>query len=248
MIAEGVLKGVDAALGVHVWLSLPSGEVAVVPGPFMAGSADFDLTIRGRGGHGAMPHETIDATLVAAHVVTALQSIVARNVSPLDTAVVSVGALHAGTAHNIIAERAHLRGTVRAFERQTMQMLRERVAQVVAGVCAGFGAEYDLAFGEDAYPPTVNNARMAEVVRHVAEEVVGKDRVRTGPDMRTMAAEDFGEFLLRVPGCYFFVGARNESTGAVHPHHSPHFDLCEDALPVAVDVLERATALDKVTR
>lgn len=240
MIAEGALDGVDAALGLHVWLPLPSGEIAVVPGPLMAGSADFDLVIRGRGGHGAMPHETVDAILVAAHVVTALQSIVARNVSPVDTAVVSVGALHAGTAHNVIAERAHLRGTVRAFEPRTMQQLRERVAQVAAGVCATLGAEHDLAFGDDAYPPTVNDAAIAEVVRRAAEETVGRDRVHTDPRVRTLAAEDFGEFLLRVPGCYFFVGARNETTGAVHPHHSPRFDLCEDALPVAVDVLERA--------
>jgi amidohydrolase len=240
MIAEGVLNGVDAALGLHVWASMPSGEIGVVPGPFMAGSVDFDLTVHGRGGHGAMPQETVDATLAAAQIVVALQSIVARNVSPLDTAVVSVGAFRAGMAHNIIAERAKLQGTIRAFDPEVMQRLRERVAQVAAGVCAALGAEHDLHFREDAYPPTVNHAGVAEAVRIAAVEVVGAGWVRTDAAVRTMAAEDFGEFLLRVPGCYFFVGGRNVASGAVHPHHSPRFDLCEDALPVAVDVLERA--------
>jgi amidohydrolase len=239
MVEEGVLEGVDAALGLHVWLGMESGVVGVVPGPQMASAGEFEITVRGRGGHGAMPHDTIDAVLVGSQVVVALQSIVARNVSPLDAAVVSVGVFQAGTAQNVIADSARLVGTVRAFDVDACADLPRRIERVVAGVCSALGAEYGFHYQQDT-PPTINDPVLAETVRLAAEEVLGPERVRTDPDVRTMASEDFGEFLLRVPGCYFFVGARNEATGAVHPHHSPRFDLCEDALPVSVDVLERA--------
>ncbi len=239
MVEEGVLDGVDAALGLHVWLGMESGVVGVVPGPFMASAGTFEITLRGRGGHGALPHETIDAVLVGSQVVVALQSIVSRNVSPLESAVVSVGTFRAGGAQNVIADTARLTGTVRAFDVDACAELPRRIERVVAGVCSALGAEYGFGYVQDT-PPTINDPALAEAVRLAAEEAVGAERVRTDPDVRTMASEDFGEFLLRVPGCYFFVGARNEARGAVHPHHSPRFDVCEDALPVAVDVLERA--------
>ena len=238
-VEEGVLEGVDAALGLHVWLGMESGVVGVVPGPFMASAGSFEITLRGRGGHGALPHETIDAVMVGSQVVVALQSIVSRNVSPLDSAVVSVGTFQAGTAQNVIADTARLTGTVRAFDVDACAELPRRIERVVAGVCSALGAEYSFDYVQDT-PPTINDPALAEAVRLAAEEAIGAERVRTDPDVRTMASEDFGEFLLRVPGCYFFVGARNEARGAVHPHHSPRFDLCEDALRVAVDVLERA--------
>jgi amidohydrolase len=243
MVDEGVLDGVDAALGLHVWLGLPSGTVGVVEGPLMASSQDFRVSIQGRGGHGAIPHETVDATLVAAHVIVALQSIVSRNVSPLDTAVLSVGSLQAGTAANVIADSAELHGTLRAFSDDVARIVRERIAQVVEGICAALGATAAVRFSDRSYPATINDARMAGLVRKAAETVVGEERVMTGDDVRTMAAEDFSELISRVPGCYFFVGARNEATGATHPHHSPRFDLCEEAMFLAVDVLEQA-ALD----
>lgn len=239
MVEEGVLEGVDAALGLHVWLGIESGVVGVVPGPFMASAGTFEITLRGRGGHGALPHETIDAVLVGSQVVVALQSIVSRNVSPLESAVVSVATFQAGTAQNVIADTARLTGTVRAFDVDACAELPRRIERVVAGVCSALGAEYSFDYVQDT-PPTINDPALADAVRLAALEVVGAGRVRTDPDVRTMASEDFGEFLLRVPGCYFFVGARNEERGAIHPHHSPRFDICEDALPVAVDVLERA--------
>lgn len=239
MIEDGVLEGVDRALGLHVWMGLPSGVVGITPGPFMASAGEFELEIHGRGGHGAMPEQTVDAVLVASQVVVALQTIVSRNTSPLESAVVSVGAFHAGTTHNVIAGSARLTGTVRAFTVEACEALPKRIERVVAGVCEAMGATYALHYRQDT-PPTINDADAAELVRAAAVEVVGESRVRFGPEVRTMAAEDFGEFLLHVPGCYFFVGAENESIGAIHPHHSPHFDICEDALPIAVDVLERA--------
>jgi amidohydrolase len=239
MIEAGVLEGVDAALGLHVWLGLPSGVVGVVQGPQMAGAIEWSLEVKGRGGHGALPHETIDALHAASQVVAALQSIVSRTVPPLEPAVVTVGSFHAGTAHNVIAESARLTGTVRAFDPALLQALPQHVERVIAGVCAAMGATYDFRWRSEG-PPTVNDPRIAEVVRREAERIVGADRVRTDPDVRTMAAEDFGDVLTRVPGCYFFVGGRSEEKGMTHPHHSPRFDLCEDCMPVAVDVLAAA--------
>jgi amidohydrolase len=242
MVEEGVLDGVDAALGLHVWTVMESGLVGVVPGPFMASAAEFTVTVRGKGGHGASPHETVDAVLVGSQIVVALQSVVSRNVHPLRPAVVTVGAFHAGDAFNVIPETAVLKGTVRAFEPELAAELPRRMEQVVAGVCAAMGAEYRFRYDPHT-PPTINDAEMAGRVRRAAVAVVGEARVRTDPDVRTMGSEDFGEFSQRVPGCYFFVGCRSEASGATFPHHNPRFDICEDAMPVGVAVLERA-ALD----
>ena len=239
MVSEGTLDGVDAALGLHVWSGLPSGTVGVAEGPLMAGAHDFHLVITGRGGHGAMPQETVDATLVASQVVVALQQVVARNVSPLSTAVVTVGVLQSGSAFNVISGRAVLDGTIRAFETPVLDYLRVRVREVAAGICAAYGATFEIRWGT-LFPPTINDAAMARRVREAAVEVLGADKVHYGDEVRTMAAEDFAEFSLRVPGCYFFVGARNEAIDAVYPHHSPRFDICEDALGIGLDVLERA--------
>lgn len=239
MIEAGVLEGVDAALGLHVWLGLESGVVGVVAGPLMAGALEFGVTIRGRGGHGALPHETIDALHAASLVVVALQSVVSRTAPPLEPAVVTVASMHAGSAHNVIAETAELRGTMRAFDPALLDALPGHVERVIAGVCAATGTTYDFSYRVEG-PPTVNDARMAEIVRREAVRIVGDARVRTDPDVRTMAAEDFGDVLAAVPGCYFFVGGRSEAKGMTHPHHSPRFDLCEDCMPVAVDVLEAA--------
>jgi amidohydrolase len=239
VIADGALAGVDAALGLHVWMGLPSGEIGVVAGPLMAGAGEFEITVRGRGGHGAIPHETVDALLAASQCVVALQSVVSRNVSPLEPAVVTVAAFHAGSAHNVIAETAELRGTLRAFDPALLEELPLRVEAVLHGVCGALGATCEWRYRVEC-APTVNDPAIAGVVRRAAVEVVGAERVRTDPSVRTMAAEDFGDILERVPGCYFLVGCASEVRGIVHPHHSPRFDLCEDALPVAVEVLERA--------
>lgn len=239
MIEQGVLEGVDQALGLHVWMGLPSGVVGVTPGPFMASAGEFELTVRGRGGHGAMPEQTVDAVMIGSQIVVALQSIVSRTVSPLEAAVVTVGAFHAGTAQNVIAESARLVGTYRAFEVEACEALPRRIEKIAAALCEAMGATYEFHYRQDT-PPTINDPAMADLVRAAAEEVVGEGRVRFGAEVRTMAAEDFGEFLLRVPGCYFFVGAMNEEQGQVHPHHNPRFDICEDCMPVAVAVLEHA--------
>ncbi|HEU4455371.1 MAG TPA: amidohydrolase [Longimicrobium sp.] len=243
MVQEGVLEGADAALGLHVWMELQAGTIGVVDGPMMAGSREFRVTVRGRGGHGAIPHETVDAVMVASQLVVALQTIVSRNVSPLDTAVLTVGTIRGGDSPNIIADTAVLEGTLRAYRTELMAHMQRRLVEVAEGVGAAFGARCEVAFGKIPYPPTVNDPAMAGLVARAARAILTPDRIRTDAGVRTMAAEDFAEFCVRVPSCYFFLGIRDEAAGIVHPHHSPRFTVSEPALPVGVDVLERA-ALD----
>jgi amidohydrolase len=240
MVEEGVLEGVDAALGLHLWLDLPHGVVGLVDGPQMAGSQEFHITVTGRGGHGGLPHETVDAVLLASQIVVALQSVVSRNVSPLDNAVVSVGSIRAGSAPNVIAETAYLEGTIRAFRTDIQDLLRERIRSVADGVARALGGSVQVEFADLLFPPTSNDPDLARRVREVAARVVGPEDVRSDPGVRTMAAEDFAEYSTRVPGCYLFLGARDEAVGAIHPHHSPYFDICEDALPLGVEILEKA--------
>lgn len=240
MAEEGVLEGVDAAVGLHIWTGLPAGVIGVLDGPQMAGSHDFQIRVAGRGGHGALPHETVDAVFVASQVVVALQSVISRNISPLDAGVVSVGAFNAGEAANVIADSAVLQGTIRAFRDEVTEAIRSRVTEIARGVAHSLGASADVQFRDLRFPPTSNDPEMAGLVRRVALEAVGPERVRSDSDVRTMAAEDFAEFSSRVPGCYFFLGARDEAIGAIHPHHSPHFEISEAAMPVGVEVLERA--------
>jgi amidohydrolase len=235
MIEDGVLEEppVAAAFGLHLWNHLAVGRVAVVDGPFMAAVDEFDLRIRGTGGHGAMPQETRDPVLAAAHVVTALQQIAARNVSPLQAAVVTVGAIHGGDAFNIIPDEVLLRGTARSFDEEVWAALPGHLERVAVRTAEAFGCRAELELRR-LMRPTVNDPAMAALVREVAAEAVGRENVVA---MRTMGGEDFAEILARVPGCYFFVGSRNEAEGKVHPHHSPHFDIDEAALPLGARLL-----------
>lgn len=240
MVEEGVLDGVDAALGLHVWMELESGTVGVVEGPMMAGAREFRLVVQGRGGHGAIPQETVDALVIASQIVVAAQTIVSRNISPLDTAVLTFGTLNAGSSPNIIADTAILEGTIRAYRIDLMTAIQERLRELAQRLAGAFGASCELILGERFYPPTINDPRMTALAARAASEVVGAAHVRLDPGVRTMAAEDFSEYALRVPGCYFFLGIRDEAAGIVHPHHSPRFTVSERALPLGVDILERA--------
>ncbi len=240
MIAAGVLAEppVDLAFGLHLWASLPTGAIGVGAGPQMASSDMFTVTIHGHGGHAAMPSECVDPVVVAAHLVTALQTIVSRSVPPLSTAVVTVAQLHAGHTFNVIPDSATLNGTVRTFDEAVRARVAERFAELVAGVCAAFGATGEIDW-TPSYPVLVNDGAMAELVRAAAREVVGDDQVREATP--SLGAEDFAYFLRQVPGCYFQVGLANAAKGTGAPHHNPRFDLDEEALPIAVEVLVRVT-------
>ena len=240
MIDDGVLTSPDvtAAIGLHVWNNMPVGSVGIYAGPLMAAVDEFELVIHGRGGHGAMPQQTIDAVVVAAQVINALQTIVSRNVSPLDAAVVTVGQITGGTAFNVIAGSVNLRGTVRTFSKDTHTHIPEYFERVVRGVCESMGASYKLDYIRQT-PPLVNNAEACELVADCAAEVVGQGNVVRDESVRTMGGEDMSYFLERVPGCFFFLGTRNEARGLTHPHHSPKFDIDESALAAGVEIMTR---------
>ena len=242
MVDDGVMENpkVDAAFGLHLWNNLDVGTVGVVAGPMMASVDRFEIVVKGKGGHGAMPHQTVDAVLVASHVVTALQTIVSRNIDPLDSAVITVGTIQGGSAFNVIAETATLTGTVRTFDRATHETIPASIERVVAGQCQALGANYDLHY-QRLCQPTVNDPEMAKLARTAASEVVGTENVVDTREARTTCGEDMSVFLNHVPGCYFFIGSRNRAKGLDRPHHSSGFDFDEAALPIGVEILERIT-------
>lgn len=239
MIEAGVLRNpnVDAIVGLHLWNNLPLGTAGVRTGALMAAVEQFHCTIQGKGGHGAMPHQTIDSIVVAAQVVTALQTIVARNVDPLKSGVVTVGSFNAGHAHNVIADSARLSGTVRYFDPALSDWFEQRVAQVIRGVCEANGATYSLNY-EKLYPPVVNDAGMADLVRSIAETVI-ETPAGIVPECQTMGGEDMSFFLQEVPGCFFFLGSANPEKGLAYPHHHPRFDFDETALGMGVEIFVR---------
>lgn len=239
MVAAGVLRqpDVDAIIGLHLWNNLPVGIVGVREGAMMAAVETFDCTIRGKGGHGAIPQQTVDSIVVAAQVVNALQTIVSRNVDPLKSAVVTVGSLHAGHTHNVIADTAQLKGTVRYFDPSLTDFFQRRVEEVIAGICQTYGAQYTLDYCQ-LYPPVINDRQIAELVRSVAETVV-ETPAGIAPECQTMGGEDMSFFLQEVPGCYFFLGSANADKGLAYPHHHPRFDFDETVLGMGVEMFVR---------
>ena len=237
MIRDGVLEEppVEAAFGLHLWNGLPVGTIGLSPGPIMASVDEFAITITGRGGHAAMPHLTIDPVLTAAHMVTALQSLVARRRDPFEEAVVSVTQVNAGHAFNVIPGMAVLRGTVRTFGGRFFEEAPRLIEDTARGVAAAFGATVDVTFRRLSGPLN-NDQRMTALMQSVAEEIVGSARVQHG--VRTMGGEDMSYFLERVPGCFAFVGSAR-ADGTSSPHHAPTFDIEEAALGTGVELLTR---------
>ena len=238
MIEEGVLDAprVDAALGLHFWSGLPTGQVSVSPGATMAAVDEFHLRIVGRGGHAAHPHETCDPVVAGAALVTALQTLVSRRHDPLHSLVVTVGEFHAGSAFNIIPGEARLSGTVRCFDKAIWEAIPEQLEHVAAGICHAHGCGYELDYQRQNIP-LVNDVAMAELVRETAVDLLGTDKVL---EVRTLGGEDMADVLDRVPGCFFFVGSGSEAKGITAGHHHPAFDLDEDALAIGVELLVRA--------
>jgi amidohydrolase len=239
MIEAGVLKNpdVDAIIGLHLWNQLPLGTVGVRAGALMAAVELFKCVILGKGGHGAIPQQTIDSIVVGSQIVNALQTIVARNVDPIDSAVVTVGEFQAGTAKNIIADSARLAGTVRYFNPQYAGFFKQRIEQIIAGVCQAHGAAYELDYSS-LYPPVINDGAIADLVRSVAMAVI-ETPAGVVPHCQTMGGEDMSFFLQAIPGCYFFLGSANLSRGLNFPHHHPRFDFDEAVLSMGVEIFVR---------
>ncbi|HEX5435555.1 MAG TPA: amidohydrolase [Gemmatimonadaceae bacterium] len=227
MVKAGAMEGVDTVIGAHLWSPLDFGKVAVGSGPVMAAPDIFHITVKGQGGHAAMPQQTVDSVAVAAQVVTNLQHIVSRNVDPIDSAVLSVTQFHAGSADNIIPATAELAGTVRTFDAALRARMPELLERVVKGVTAAHGASYELTY-ERGYHPVVNDAQVTDFMRGVVEHTLGAEALV--PQRPIMGAEDFSAYQQRTPGSFFFIGARDEARGIVQPHHHERFDIDERAL------------------
>ena len=236
MIEEGIMDNprVDYTLGCHLWPGVKEGQVGIKAGPLMAAMDRFDLTVKGKGGHGAMPHLCVDALDVGTQIVNALQRIVSRQMNPLSPTVITVGQFQAGTTFNIIPDEAHLSGTTRTFDRAIWRSWPQRLETIVKGICDAMGASYSLDY-QPGYPVTENDSWMADAIRSVAESVVGTENVII-PEP-TMGGEDISFFLERSKGCFYFLGVGREGCA---PLHNPKFDFNEDVLLTGVEIYCRA--------
>jgi amidohydrolase len=241
MIAEGVLNAPapDVCVGLHLWNELPHGEVAVVPGPIMSGCDNTSVEIKGFGGHAALPHVTRDPIVALAHIITSLQSIVSRNVPPLETAVISVTQLQAGDAFNIIPERARFTGTIRTFDPAVRERVLERFKTVITQTAALMQCEAVIDIDTKTLP-VVNDASVASRLLEGYTQV--EPGLKYNQSFRTMASEDMAYFLNNVPGTYLLVGSANPARGLDYPHHHPRFDFDEDALVTGASLLASAVA------
>ena len=238
MVQEGVMEGVDGVIGLHLMSHYPVGRVGVRAGAVFASADKFTLSVKGKGGHAAMPQEAVDPIVISAYIITALQTLLSRESSPFSPAVISIGTIQAGSAFNIIPETAQMQGTVRAFSQEDREQWLRRIREVATGVVLAMGGSCEV----QAYsgpPACVNDASMTHLVHEAAIAAVGAGNVESSEEVMTTSSDDMADFLQAVPGCYFIVGAHNEQKGATYPHHHPRFNIDEDAMPTAVEVLAR---------
>ena len=236
MIEDGVLDNpkVDAAFGLHLISQLPLGYIGWKSGALMASMDAFTITIKGKGGHAAMPEGGVDAILISASVITALQSLVTKEISPMNPVVINVGTIKGGDAPNVIAETVVLEGTVRTLDATVQQTIPERMKRIISGISSGMGGSYELDY-QKGYPVTINDAAMTKIVHDIAVQVAGDDLVLEVPS--AMISEDMSFFLQKVPGSYFYVGAGNPEKGQCEPHHNARFDFDEQALETGTKML-----------
>jgi hippurate hydrolase len=232
MIEEGLFEyfPMDAVYGLHNWPGIPVGEMAVMPGPVMAGTCAFEIAVRGQGCHAAMPHQGVDTLVAASQLVLALQTVVARNLHPCDSAVVSVTQFHGGEAWNIIPDDALLRGTLRTFKPEVQQSIERAVERLCDGIASAFGAQISVKF-EHRYPPTVNSLDATALCTRVAGDLLGDNKVRND-ELPSMGAEDFAYMLQKKPGCYVWLGNGPGTGGCTL--HNPHYDFNDEILALGV--------------
>ncbi|KAL6983615.1 hypothetical protein U1Q18_016997 [Sarracenia purpurea var. burkii] len=237
MIREGVLENVEAIFGLHVVHKYPAGTVAARPGEFLAGCGSFKAKISGRGGHAAVPQDSIDPILAVSSAVISLQSIVSRETDPLDSQVVSVAMIHGGTAFNIIPDSATIAGTFRAFSRKSFYALRERIEEVIKAQAAVHRCSTEIDFEGDEHPtipPTVNDESIYNHVHKISSMIVGGENAVLAPSL--MGSEDFAFYQEKVSGSFLLLGIGNDRTGSVYPVHSPYFTIDEDVLPTGAAI------------
>jgi len=230
MIAEGALEGVDSIFGIHLWNGIECGRVSVEAGPRMASAGSFVIDVNGSGGHGAAPHETVDALVVASAIVLDLQSIVSREISPIDPAVISIGKFTAGSRFNVIAGKAELIGTTRCFSKEVKDSFEEKIQRVCENTAKAYRAEAKLSYSELVIP-TINDKKCSEIATSSVVKLFGSDAVEYYP--QNTGGEDFSFFMRDIPGVLAFVGSKNENKVPLFPHHHPSFDIDEDSLEIS---------------
>ena len=231
LVEAGVMDGVDAAVGIHLWSPLPVGRVGVTYGPMMAAPDTFKVTVEGKGGHAAFPHQTVDSIAVGAQVVTNLQHVVSRETDPLANVVLSVTRFEGGTTHNVIPGSVEMEGTVRTLDPEVRDGMPEIMERVIRGVTSAHGAQYEFSYNR-GYRPVVNDDDLTRQIEETAREVVGEENVEVMPP--NMGGEDFSAYGERVPAAFYLVGAGNEAENITAPHHHPRFTIDEDALAVGL--------------
>ena len=232
MIEDGVLNGVDEIYGAHLWNYQHYGTIGVKPGPIMAAADLFDIVIEGKGGHGATPHGTVDAIIVASQIIQTFQTIVSRNTNPLESTVVTVGKINGGYNFNVIADKVSMQGTTRAYTENNRQLIKTRMSELIDGIGNAFNAKITLNY-KDGYPPVINNEECATKLLRAATKDVDDG---AGSPYLSMGGEDFSYFVNEKPGCFFFIGSAPKDRELLStPHHCSHFDIDEDALLVGTN-------------
>jgi amidohydrolase len=240
MIKEGVLENPmpDYCLAMHVWNDMEIGNIVCHSGPLMASSEIFSLKITGKGGHGAMPQVTIDPVVTAAQIIQVWQTIITRNLDPLDSAVLSVTQVHTGDAFNVIPATAELRGTVRSFKPEVRQTIYKRMNEIASGISEAMGCQMELNFDEIT-PALINDEKITNVVLKTIKEIAPD--LKNHPEYLTMGSEDMALIQEKVPGCYFFIGSANSEKGLNFSHHHPKFDIDESIMPIGAGIMAEAT-------
>lgn len=236
MIDEGVLENpkVNFAYGLHLGSIFERGKIVTRKGIFMAQADRFKLKVTGKGGHGAYPHQTIDPILILSHIIVALQEIVSRETNPLESVVLSFGKISSGDVFNVIPESAEAEGTVRTLSSQKAKEVRDMIERIGNNIAGAFRGKFELEYNF-GYPPLINNTDQVEFLKEIVKQTLGEDSLEEAPI--SMGGEDMSYFLERVPGVFFWLGAKNEEKGIINPHHSPYFNIDEEVLPIGVELL-----------
>jgi amidohydrolase len=248
MVEEGVLEGVDAIAGMHLWSHVPSGKVQWRCGPVMGTADTWEVCFRGKGGHGAMPHQAIDPTVMAAHFILAIQNIVSRETDPLQTCVVSTGKLHSGNVVNVIPETAELCGNIRALVPEVRAHAEDALLRMAKSVAETYRGSAETKY-VSVYPHPVNNdTALTELFREIAVQVAGQENVEESP--ARMTSEDFSFYQTVIPGVFFFLGSGDPEKGTTAPHHSSRFNVDDGVLPRGVSLLAcfAVAALEKLAK
>jgi amidohydrolase len=231
LVKQGVLKNVDAIFGLHLWQGMDKGKIGLRPGSMMASVDDFEITIQGYGGHGSMPHETVDPIYIATHVIQSLQSIVSRKLNPMDPSVISVGKIESGATYNIIPDSAKIIGTIRTLSSEAVRTIQGQMVQLTEGICKAFGAtaKVDFIIGT---PPLVNDPKETEFAESIIRGTFGNEVFELADPV--MGSEDFSYYLQEKPGAFIYVGMNGEKS--MYPHHHPKFDIDEEVFPEAIQL------------